>query len=147
MTSINLANLAKIGQLDAVPDSPQLARDKLAVAQTKLADARQSNISDWTRFQCAYDAIREVAEVGLLLRGYRTKRAALGHHMLAIQCLEITLGVEKAVIPVLDRLRRQRHDTGYDADPVTDGELAECVRQAARLVPLGEQALKAKGWA
>lgn len=144
---MSLPGYLEVNRLETVPDSPALARAKLALARTRLADASVGSVSEETRFECACTAIREVAEVGLLLHGCRTSKACLGHHMTAIDCLEATLGVGQSTVRVLDRLRQQRNRSGYDADPVTDGEFAECVRQAARLVPLGEQALKAKGWA
>ena len=90
MNSTALENLLKIGSLDSVPASPHLARDKLAAARTRLRDAEHEGISTETRFDCAYSAIREIAEVALVLHGYRTSSKS-GHHQTAIQCLTHTL--------------------------------------------------------
>lgn len=112
----------------------------------KLDDSSVASISKATRYECAYAAIREIAELGLLLHGYRTSKSQAGHHQTAIQCLAHTLDVDDKTIRVLDRLRKQRNDAGYEAEPVTDGELSECVHQARQLMPRIEQSLKVKGW-
>ena len=54
MTSINLLNLARIGQLDPVPFSAELVQ--------RLRDAELTKNSDETRFDCAYTTIRIVAD-------------------------------------------------------------------------------------
>ena len=64
MTSIFLANLAKIGQLDAVPASPELEQRILAAARQQLKDAHIGQASNETRFDCAYNAIRASADIG-----------------------------------------------------------------------------------
>lgn len=57
MTSTNLLNLAKIGQLDPVPYSKDLVDRMLATATQRLRDAQFTQNSDETRFDCAYTAI------------------------------------------------------------------------------------------
>ena len=145
MSSTPLENLAKIGQLDAVPESPELARNKLISARKRLADSRAAPVSNETRFDAGCNAIRDMAEIGLLMRGFRTTSRP-GHHQTAIQCLGHTLGLDDAAIRVIDGLRKQRHLADYEGDPVTDAALAECVRQAAALLPRVEAALVDKGW-
>ena len=58
MSSEPLANLHRIGLLDAVPPSPQLRGRMLQTAQSRLADALRTDNSAETRFDCAYTAIR-----------------------------------------------------------------------------------------
>lgn len=58
MTSTNLLNLAKIGQLDPVAYSKDLVDRMLATATQRLRDAQFTQNSDETRFDCAYTAIR-----------------------------------------------------------------------------------------
>jgi hypothetical protein len=65
MTSTNLSNLAKIGQLDPVPYSKDLVDRMLATAKQRLRDSQFTQNSDETRFDCAYTAIRAVADIGL----------------------------------------------------------------------------------
>lgn len=69
MTSIYLENLAKIKQLDTVPASPELGLNKLESARKRLRDAGVKSISNETRFDAAYNAIRDCSEVGLLMHG------------------------------------------------------------------------------
>ncbi len=143
---IYLENLAKTKSLDAVPESPDLALNKLASARKRLADAHIAHVSNETRFDAAYNAIRDVAEIGLLIYGFRTNARGGGHHQMAIQCLKHTLGVDDDRIQVIDGLRKQRHLADYEGDTVTEAALSECIRQATRLLPQVEDALKTKGW-
>lgn len=142
MTSMPLANLAKIGQLDAVPPSPELVQRILAAARQQLKDAQLEQVSNETRFDCAYNAIRAAADIGLLLNGYRPSTNRPGHHQTAIQCLVHTLGVDEPTVRILDGLRRQRSGSNYEGDMVTAAALAECLRQARALLTRVEDALR-----
>ena len=62
MPEEELRNLARIGQLDAVPFSADLLRKMLATARTRLQDAQRTDNSPETRFDCAYTAIRAGAD-------------------------------------------------------------------------------------
>lgn len=134
MTSSNLLNLAKIGQLDPVPLSVDLVKRMLASAKQRLRDAEFTQNSHETRFDCAYTAIRVVADIGLHLNGFRTSTSKPGHHQTAVQCLSHTLGVDNATVRILDGLRKQRNLADYDGEPVTDAALQECLRQAQAIV-------------
>jgi hypothetical protein len=94
MTSTNLSNLAKLGLLDPVPFSRELVTRMLASVQQRLRDAAFTQNSNETRFDCAYTAIRAMADIGLHLNGYRTSTSKPGHHQTAIQCLAHTVNVE-----------------------------------------------------
>ena len=107
MTSIDLSNLARIGQLDQIPLSVELVRRMLASATQRLRDAEFAQNSHGTRFDCAYSTIRAVADIGLHLHGFRTSTSKPGHHQTAIQCLAHTLGTDDATLRVLDVLRKQ----------------------------------------
>lgn len=134
MSSTNLVNLQKYDQLDAVPlDRARVAR-MMTSARQQLADAQTEQVSNETRFDCAYNAIRSIADVALLLQGFRTSTGKGGHHQLSIQCLEHTLGVEAATIRTLDALRRKRNGANYDGNSVTAAALAECLKQAHALM-------------
>jgi len=134
VNSINLLNLAKIELLDPVPLSEDLALRMLASARQRLRDAEFIQNSDETRFDCAYTAIRTVADIGLHLTGFRTSTSKPGHHQTAIACLAHTLGVDETTVRVLDGLRKQRNLTDYDGDLITDAALRECLRQARAMV-------------
>lgn len=146
MTSRPLDNLARIGTLDPVPPSRELGLRMLEAARGRLKDASFPQNSNETRFECAYNAIRMVADVGLLLNGYRTSTSKGGHHQLAIQNLVHTLGVETEIVRLLDGLRKQRHLADYDGDPVTAAARDECIRQASALVERLELRLRREGW-
>lgn len=142
MTSINLLNLAKIGQLDSVPLSVELVKRMLLSARQRLRDAEFTQNSPETRFDCAYTAIRAVADIGLHLNGFRTSTSKPGHHQTAIQCLPYTLGVDAATVRILDGLRKQRNLSDYDGEMVTDSALQECLRQAQAIMNRIDSALK-----
>ena len=57
-----------------------------------------------------------------------------GHHQTALQTLPKTLGVDQEVVIVLDALRKQRNLSDYEGDPVSEGAVAECCRQAELLI-------------
>ena len=60
MTSEHLLNLQRIGQLDAVPFSAELMERMLAAADSRLQDARRSDNSLETRFDCrVLDGLRK----------------------------------------------------------------------------------------
>jgi hypothetical protein len=63
MTSTNLSNLAKLGLLDPVPFSRELVTRMLASVQQRLRDAAFTQNSNETRFDCAYTAIRAMADI------------------------------------------------------------------------------------
>lgn len=134
MTSTNLSNLAKIGQLDTVGYSKDLVDRMLATAKQRLRDAQFTQNSDETRFDCAYTAIRAVADIGLHINGFRTSTSKPGHHQTAIACLAHTLGVDGATIRVLDSLRKQRNLSDYDGELVSEAALQECLKQAQALL-------------
>ena len=142
MTSINLLNLAKIGQLDPVPLSVDLVKRMLLSAKQRLRDAEFTQNSPETRFDCAYTAIRVVADIGLHLNGFRTSTSKPGHHQTAVQCLSHTLGVDAATVRILDGLRKQRNLSDCDGEMVTDAALQECLRQAQAIVTRVDSVLK-----
>ena len=141
MNSEPLANLARIGLLDPVPFSEVLLQKMLHVAQSRLEDAMRQDNSMETRFDCAYTAIRAVADAALLKHGYRTSTSKPGHHQTTLQCLVHTLSVDPTTVRILDSLRKQRNLTDYDGELVTDSLLRECVEQASALLALANQKL------
>lgn len=86
---------------------PSPARHPLSTA-TRLQDAQRSDNSTETRFDCAYTAIRALADAALHAQGWRTSTSKPGHHQTTIGCLVYTLGVSPATVRVLDALRKQR---------------------------------------
>jgi len=142
MNSTNLSNLAKIGQLEPVTYSKELVERMLATAGQRLRDAELTQNSDETRFDCAYTAIRAVADIGLHINGFRTSTSKPGHHQTAIACLAYTFDVDGATIRVLDSLRKQRNLSDYDGELVSKAALQECLRQAHALLTRVETILQ-----
>lgn len=144
-SDVALENLARIGQLDKVPFSSELMARMLATARSRLIDAQRSENSAETRFDCAYTAIRAIADAALLAHGYRTSTSKPGHHQTTIQCLTHTLGVSVGVVRVLDALRKQRNLSDYDGESITDQALVECIEQALRLQELAVRRFGGQG--
>lgn len=142
MADEELAHLARVGLLDAVPLSAPLLQKMLAAARIRLQDARRTDNSLETRFDCAYTSIRAVADAALLARGWRTVTNRPGHHQTTLQCLVHTLDVSPAVVRVLDALRKQRNLSDYEGEMVTQQALHECLQQAESLCQLAEQKLR-----
>lgn len=140
-----LENLARIGQLDKVPFSQDLMTRMLATARSRLTDAQRNENSTETRFDCAYTAIRAIADAALLAHGYRTSTSKPGHHQTTIQCLTHTLGVSVGIVRVLDALRKQRNLSDYDGESITEQALTECIDQALRLQELAVAKLPGTG--
>ena len=144
MPEEELNNLARIGILDKVPFSAALLQKMLATAHTRLQDAQRTDNSTETRFDCAYTAIRALADAALHAQGWRTSTSKPGHHQTTIGCLVHTLGVSPATVRVLDALRKQRKQrnlSDYDGELVTEQALRECLQQAQTLSELAQQKL------
>lgn len=140
-----LANLKKIGELDDVPASAEQGQRKLEYAAAQLADANRDSNNNETRFECAYNAIRSVAELGLLRFGYRPSNKQ-GHHRTAIQSLCHTLQADGRTVQLIETLRKQRNAASYDADPVTDAALRACIDTAEQLLNAAKAIVAADGW-
>ena len=144
MPEEELNSLARIGMLDKMPFSAALLQKMLATAHTRLQDAQRTDNSTETRFDCAYTAIRAVADAALHAQGWRTSTSKPGHHQTTIGCLVHTLGVSPATVRVLDALRKQRKQrnlSDYDGELVTEQALRECLQQAQTLSELAQQKL------
>jgi hypothetical protein len=139
--SEELANLAKAGILDRVPVSQERVTRLLSSAEARLGDARRAQNTAETRFECAYTAIRLIADAALLGRGYRAPSSRPGHHQTALQCLTHTLSIDTKIIRVLDALRKQRNLCDYEGDTVSEQMVAECIAQAQALLRIARSRL------
>jgi hypothetical protein len=79
-----LDNLVRAGQLKAEPRNEAEVRRMLAMASTRLADARLATLSPEGRFTSAYNA---AALAALRWHGYRSE-----NRYTVFQCLTHTLG-------------------------------------------------------
>jgi hypothetical protein len=130
---MTLENLLAIHKLQRLEVNTAAVQRLLAAAKRNLADADIAALSAENRFDAAYKTIMQCAMVGLWANGYRTSTSQPGHHQTALQVLPKTLGLAPDAVVVLDALRKQRNLNDYEGDPIADGVVAECRKQASLL--------------
>ena len=129
---MTLKNLLGIS-LDAVQADKGFVAKLLAAAQRNIADAQLAGLSAENRFDAAYKAIMQVAMVALNANGFRTLTSKPGHHQIAIQTLQLSVGLPQTKVIVLDALRKQRNLSDYSGDLIPDAAAAECLTSAQEL--------------
>lgn len=131
---MSLESLVKTGQLKAHPVDAREIEQLLVSARRNLTDARATNISAETRFDAAYKAIMQRALAALMMHGYRPDTKRLGHHMMAIQSLSLTVRIARTRVIVLDALRRQRNVADYSGDDIDTSTAEHCIREAEHVI-------------
>jgi len=106
----------------------------LSSAERNITDAHATNISAENRFDAAYKAIMQLANVALQANGFRTLTSKPGHHMTMIQVLVQTIGLDNETMVVLDTLRKQRNIADYSGDLVPASAVEECILNAENLL-------------
>lgn len=129
---MSLNNLLGIS-LEAITPEPEPIQRLLNAVARNLQDAAVDTISNENRFDAAYKAVMQLANVALQANGYRTLTSKPGHHMTMLQTLNQTIGLEKPVMIQLDALRKQRNVADYSGDPVSEKAVAACIVQAHAL--------------
>ena len=109
MSLPELDNLVRIGQLKAEPRNAQEVTRRLAMAQTRLSDAKLSNVSLEGRFTSAYNAAHAAALAALRWQGYRSE-----NRYTVFQCLTHTLGWPANRWRVLDAAHQKRNLAEYE---------------------------------
>nr|WP_315230035.1 hypothetical protein [uncultured Albidiferax sp.] len=104
-----LDNLVRIGQLKAEPRNTQEVTRMLAMAQTRLNDAKLSSLSLEGRFTSAYNAAHAAALAALRWHGYRSE-----NRYAVFQCLTHTLGWPANRWRVLDTAHQKRNLAEYE---------------------------------
>ena len=120
--------------LEAITADPVSIQRLLEAARRSLADATLPSLSSEGRFDMAYKAIMQAANAALQANGYRTLTSKPGHHQTMVQSLPQTIGLEPAVMVLLDSLRKQRNVIDYSGDQVSGSMADEAVNQAERLL-------------
>ena len=115
---------------------PDLAAIKrlMQAARRNIADSNISELSAESRFDIAYKAIMQLANVALQANGYRTRTSVPGHHQTMIQSLVKTIGLDAGDMMILDALRKQRNVADYSGDVVPESAMQECITQAGKLL-------------
>jgi hypothetical protein len=101
----------------------------------KLADARAPGVSLDSRFDIAYEAVLQTGILALRVHDLRPDSRG-GHHVLALQTLETTIGFPKAKVRVVDQFRRQR------AQGLYDGSFEPSEAEVSELLAIGESLRK-----
>jgi len=126
MGQAELDNLMRIGQLKAEPRNALEVTRMVAMAQTRLRDAKLSNLSLEGRFTSAYNAAHAGALAALRWHGYRSE-----NRYTVFQCLMHTLGWPANRWRVLDTAHQKRNVAEYEGylevEPSTVNELCEVV--------------------
>jgi len=135
MTIDKLDNLVKINKLK--PESPnQVEFDGLVRSGTvRLKDAKNTDLSDDSRFDLAYNAAHAFALAAMRWWGYRSN-----NRYLVFQCLQHTLGLEMAKWRVLDICHNKRNIAEYEGHLEIDQQLlAELIDITSELQKLVQQ--------
>ena len=109
MSQPELDNLVRIGQLKAEPRNAQEVSRMLAMAQTRLSDAKLNKLSLEGRFTSAYNAAHAAALAALRWHGYRSE-----NRYTVFQCLTHTLGWPANRWRVLDTAHQKRNLAEYE---------------------------------
>jgi hypothetical protein len=104
-----LDNLVRIGQLKAEPRNEAEIERMLAMAKSRLADARQTNISLEGRFTSVYNAAHAAALAALRWHGYRSE-----NRITVFQSLAHTLNWPAPRWRVLDAAHQKRNMAEYE---------------------------------
>ena len=130
MNQSALDNLQRIGQLKAEPSNPAEVRRLLAMASTRLADARLAGASAEGRFLSAYNAAHAAALAALRWHGFRSE-----NRYTVFQCLNHTLDWPPARWRVLDTAHRKRNLAEYEGIlEVEESTILELCMMAADLI-------------
>jgi hypothetical protein len=96
---MTLHNLLGKG-LSREPTDEEEVRRFLIKVDTKLRDARITGISLDSRFDIAYEALLQIGLLALRVNDFRPDSRG-GHHVLALQTLETTIGFPKIKLRVV----------------------------------------------
>jgi hypothetical protein len=130
VTSRQLDNLVKIGQLKAEPGSQSEFDGLVHSAKARLTDARNETLSVESRFDLAYNASHALALAALRWHGYRSE-----NRYLVFQVLEQTLGIAPEVWRVLAKCHEKRNLAEYEGQlEIDDRLLLDLIKAGALLL-------------
>jgi hypothetical protein len=129
MTSAELENLVRLGQLKREPPMVSEIRGLLRSGEARLTDAANRALSLESRFDLAYNAAHALALAALRLRGYRSE-----NRFLVFQVLPHTLGLPPATWRVLSKGHEARNMAEYEGAVDVDERLVDDLIKAAEAV-------------
>ena len=125
-----LDKLVGIGQLKAEPRNDAEVGRMLAMARTRLADARLAGASREGRFTSAYNAAHAASLAALRWHGYRSES-----RFMVFQCLSHTVNWQAARWRVLDAAHQKRNLAEYEGVlDVEESAIAELCALTAELI-------------
>lgn len=137
MTSAELENLVRIGQLKREPPAASEIEGLKRSGDARLADAANPTLSLESRFDLAYNAAHALALAAPWRNGYRS-----GNRFLVFQTLAHTLGLPPATWRVLAKCHEIRNLAEYEGTFGIDEHLLADLIDAAKAV---QTALRAAG--
>jgi hypothetical protein len=129
MTSQNLANLAKTGQLKAEAPSRKEFEGLVRSARARLKDAHIETLSIESRFDLGYNASHALALAALRWHGYRSE-----NRYIVFQCLQHTLDFGPAHWRILALCHERRNLAEYEGHLEIDEQLIKELIQVADLL-------------
>lgn len=129
MSSPELDNLARIGQLKREPPSARELSGLLASGELRLADARRTDLAFDSRFDLSYNAAHALALYALRRLGFRSD-----NRYLVFQVLPHTLGLPAAQWRVLAKAHERRNLAEYEGHLEHDERLLADMLAAAELL-------------
>ena len=134
MTLKNLDNLVKIKQLKTEPPDQTEFDGMVNSAKRRLQDAAVEAVSEEGRFLSAYGAAHVLSVAAIRWHGYRSD-----NRYLVFQCLEHTVGFEKAKWRLLAKCHNQRNLAEYEGHlEITPQLLQELIKVTRELLQLVE---------
>lgn len=135
------SKLLEKGQIEKGTFSREQVEDCLRIARRDLTASAEmlGSVHEWA-YAIAYNAMLQAGRAFMFHEGYRAKGE--GHHLIVIQFLREGLGPEwKDVLDIMDRMRRKRNRSMYDAaGTISVKEATEAVETArdfvARISPI-----------
>lgn len=129
MTSSQLDNLVKVGQLKREPASASEIEGLRRSGEARLADAVNKDLSLESRFDLGYNAAHALALAALRRLGYRSQ-----NRYLVFQVLPHTLGLPPATWRVLAKGHETRNLAEYEGAIDVDERLVTDMIDAANAV-------------
>ncbi len=129
MTSPELENLVRTGQLKREPASAAEIDGLCRSGEARLVDAAKRSLSVASRFDLAYNAAHALSLAALRRLGYRPQS-----RYLVFQLLPHTLGLAPATWRILSKGHEARNLAEYEGAMEVDEQLVEDVFAAANVV-------------
>ena len=129
MTSSNLDNLEKIGQLKKEKASASEIAGLIKSGDARLKDAKNDKLALESRFDLAYNAAHALGLAALRKAGYRSD-----NRYVVFQALPHTLGLGSDVWRVLALAHERRNRSEYEGSFAVDEKLVTDTIKAAEAV-------------